>query len=115
MKGILEHRHSSLDKPFKESVLFEPESVLLFHGSLSNTEAIVTILNRSGETLEYVVKSNNKSSYKVKEPKGYLPPGKSTIYFIAMKKNANEEEMVTGDKFRIDVWKTAKPFDVYSK
>lgn len=51
MKGILDHRPSLSERPLKESVLFEPESVLVFHGSLSNTEAVITILNRSGETL----------------------------------------------------------------
>lgn len=87
--------------------------MLVFHGSLANCEATLTILNRSGETLEYHIKSNNKTAYKVKEPKGYLPPGKSVIYFVALKKKNNEEEMVSGDKFRVDVWRSSNPFDIH--
>lgn len=37
------------------------------------------------------------------------------IYFIALKRNNTEEEMVSGDKFRVDVWRSSKSYDVYSK
>jgi hypothetical protein len=48
MRGILEHRHSFIDRQLKDVVIFEPESVLVFFGSQTSTEGIITILNRSG-------------------------------------------------------------------